>query len=94
MIVSDAMCGYVSRNAVPTSCSHSSRVVARARSEAAWMKFFIVSVATTIRLSPCSYAGQNSSPWTTTSIWAAASVLSRAVNGDSGIGVTPVSGSA
>ncbi len=58
------------------------------------MKFFIVSVATTSRLSPCSYAGQKSSPWTTTSIAAAVRVFSRPPNGDSGIRVTPSSGSA
>ena len=88
------MCGYVSRNAVPTSSSHSSSARARAVSEAAWMKFFIVSVATTLRLSPCVYASRNSVPCTTTSISAAARAFSRPVNGDSGIGVMPVSGSA
>jgi hypothetical protein len=88
------MWGYVSRKAVPTSNSHSSSVRARAVSDTAWMKFFIVSVATTRRLSPFVYASRNPVPRTTTSIPAATSVLSRPANGDSGIGVTPVRGSA
>ncbi len=79
---------------MPTSSSHSSSVRARALNETAWMKFFMVSVATTSRLSPFVYASMKTSPCTITSISAAVSVLSRPVNGDSGIGVIPVSGSA
>ena len=58
------------------------------------MKFFIVSVATTRRLSPFVYASRNWVPRTITSSSAAARTFSRPANGDSGIGVMPVSGSA
>ena len=56
------------------------------------MKFFIVSVATTCRLSPTVYASQNASPRTVTSISAPIRALSRPLNADSGIRVTPRSG--
>ena len=58
------------------------------------MKFFIVSVATTSRLSPRVYASRNAVPLTATSSSAAIRMFSRPVNGDSGIGVTPRSGEA
>jgi len=56
------------------------------------MKFFMVSVATTLLLSPSVYAARNDSPSTWTSISAARITFDRPVNADSGIGVIPVSG--
>ena len=56
------------------------------------MRFFIVSVATTARLSPSVYDSRNRWPWTWISISAAIRTLSRPVNGDSGTGVTPTRG--
>ena len=58
------------------------------------MKFFIVSVATTRRLSPSVYALMNAVPSTCTSMTAASKVLARPVKLDSGMTVTPVSGAA
>ena len=60
--------------------------------EATWIRFFMVSVATTARLSPSVYDSRKRWPWTWISISAAIRMLSRPVNGDSGIGVTPTSG--
>ena len=86
------MCGYVSRKRRPMNASHSSSVAPLNASDSRWMKFFIVSVATTSRLSPSVYAAMNAVPRTWTSIVAASSVFDRPSNADSGIAVTPSSG--
>jgi hypothetical protein len=59
----------------------------------AYTKFFIVSVATTLELSPSVYALRKLSPETSTVSRPASSRLSRPVKSDSGIGAT-VSGRA
>ena len=74
--------------------SHSSSVAPSNASDSRWMKFFIVSVATTNRLSPSVYAAMNAVPSTWTSISAARSVFDRPSKLDSGIGVMSVSGAA
>ena len=72
--------------------SHSSRVAPEKARDSRWMKFFIVSVATTSRLSPSVYAAMNAVPSTWTSMVAASRVFDLPSNDDSGIGVTPSSG--
>ena len=55
-------------------------------------RFLMLSVATTIELSPSVYEGRKLSPKTSTVTRAAKRALSRPVTGDSGIDRSPVSG--
>jgi hypothetical protein len=76
----------------PRKCRYSSSVAPSNSMATWWMKFFIVSVATTCELSPSVYAGARlwSSTWTSASY--AKRMFDRPTNDDSGIGASPASG--
>src|SRR6266568_6844436 len=84
--------GYVTRNCCPRCSRSPSSVDPLNARDCRRIKFFMVSVATTMELSPLVYDGRKFSPKTSTSTSTAKRMFSLPVNDDSGIGGTPESG--